>query len=242
MPRRLSHWSTLILLSTLVACGGPKPRPKPPAHASLGVLIPTSELSPPFVVEQHLSGQYGSQDISLDCVVQLSKGKLTLLGLTPFGTKAFLIEQTGTDVRFEKYVDNDLPFEPINVLYDLHRVFFRGLSQPRMDGTYEEQDHGDMVREQWEGGSIVERRFQNLEGPYSNIIVIAYDGPPAPIIARHVTLTNVAYGYTLKIDNLEQKTLEGGYTLEVESGGTPPPRPPVPPGELPGGAREPAAE
>jgi len=225
MPRRLpSHlaWSWLTLLSVLFACGGAQPRPKPPEHAHLGVLIPTRELSPAFVVEQHLSGQYGSRDIALDCVVQLSKGKLTLLGLTPFGTKAFLIEQSGTDVRFEKYVDNDLPFEPVNVLYDLHRVFFRGLSQPRMDGSYEEQDHGDLVRERWEGGSIVERRFESLEGPGSNIILIYYDGPPAPIIARRVTLTNVAYGYTLKIDNVEQKTLEGGYTLEVESGGAPP--------------------
>ncbi|MET0341513.1 MAG: DUF3261 domain-containing protein [Polyangiales bacterium] len=226
MQRTFIRLAFTMLAVCLSACGGAQKRPRPPAHAHLGVLVPSEELKPPFVVEQHLSGQYGSRDIKLDCVVQVSNGKLSLLGLTPFGTKAFLIEQVGTDVRFENYVSAELPFEPVQVLYDLHRVFFRGLSTPRQDGTWEEQEHGDMVRERWENGSLVERRFESLEGPVSNIVVVTYGGPPAPVIARHVTLTNVAYGYTLKIDNLEQKTLEGGYTLEVESSGGPPPPPP----------------
>lgn len=208
---------TLALSCALWACG-PKLPPKPPSHAHYGALVPTGDLGPPFVVEQTLSGQYGTQDIKLDCVVQLQKGKLTLLGLTPFGTRAFLIEQNGTDVHFEKYVERDIPFDPVHVLYDLHRVFFRGLKDTgTKNGTYEGQEYGELLRERWDRGTLVERRYESLEGPVANIIVVSYEGQPAPVIARRVKLTNVAYSYTLVIDNVEQKLLEGGYELEVET-------------------------
>jgi hypothetical protein len=35
-----------------------------------------------------------------------------------------------------------------------------------------------------------------------------------------VTLTNVAFGYTLQIESLEQQILDPNYTLQVESKGT----------------------
>lgn len=225
---------TILSLACAAWACGPKLPPRPPEHAHYGALLPTTDLGPPFMVEQQLTGQYGTQDVKLDCVVQLSKGKLTVLGLTPFGTRAFSIEQVGTEVKFEQYVERDIPFDPVNVLYDLHRVFFRHLRDtPGKSGTYQDQDHGDMLRERWERGVLVERRYESLEGPVANIIVVTYEGPPAPVIARRVKLTNIAYSYTLTIDNVEQKLLEGGYELEVDSQGAsssaPPPPPAAPP-------------
>lgn len=213
----------LALALTLTLGCGPKPPPRPaPAYALAGVLLPTAELTPPFQIRQRIHGKYQGRDVTIDCVVVLDQGKLSVVGLTPFSTRAFVIEQRGTEVKLEKFVDRDVPFDPAAVLYDLHRVFFRGLSKPQSDGTHEGVDHGDLVRERWEGGHIVERRMQSLEGPTPQLVVIQFAGAPAPVIAPRVTLTNVAFAYTLEIENLEQQLL-GPTTLKVESKGTPSP-------------------
>lgn len=217
MTRSLSLACILGVAGALAACH-PKPKAKPePAYAVAGVLLPTAELAPRFQIRQRIHGKYQGREVTIDCVVLLDKGKLSVLGLTPFSTRAFVIEQQGTEVRLQKFVDRDVPFDPAAVLYDLHRVFFRGLPKPQTDGTHEGVDHGDLVRERWEGGHIVERRFQSLEGPTPQLVVIEFEGAPAPVIAPRVRLTNVAFAYTLEIENLEQQLLGPTGTLEVDS-------------------------
>jgi hypothetical protein len=214
-------WSCLLgllLASSWLACGPPKPPESPvPQYALRGVLRPTGELAPPFTVQQRIHGKYAGGDATIDCVVQLQNGKLTVVGLTPFGTRAFVIEQTGVEVRFQKFVDRDLPVQPEAVLYDIHRVFFRTLPPRQIDGVSEGQDHGDIVHERWLDGHIVERRFESLEGPVNNLVVVTFEGAPAPVIAPRVRITNAAYAYALEIENTEQQTLGGSYTLEVET-------------------------
>jgi len=220
-----------VIAGGLAACSHPKPvEAVVPAYTMRGVLLPTEDIkSEPFTVQQRIHGKYAGGDATMDCVVQLSRGKLTVLGLTPFGTRAFVIEQEGLKVKFEKFVDRDLPIEPEAVLYDIHRVFFRGLPARQSDGVSEAQDNGDMVRERWQGGHIVERRFESLEGPVSNLVMVTFDGAPAPVIAPRVRITNAAYAYALEIENSEQQTLDGNTTVQVETTkplGAPPPEAP----------------
>lgn len=210
--------AVVVLALTQGGCARTPPVKTQLPSATSGVLRSTEDLTvPPFVVEQHLKGQYGARALSLDCVVQFANEKLTVVGLTPFGTRAFVIEQLGTEVSFQKFVDREIPIEPADVLYDIHRVFFRSL-EGEGDGVREGQDQSDLVRETWRDGHIVERRFQSLEGPVANLVVVSFEGAPAPVIAPVVRLTNTAYGYSLELDNSGQKLLEGGYTLEVEGG------------------------
>jgi hypothetical protein len=210
----------LAITLALAGCGGAKPRSEQatvPAYSLAGVLVPTEQIHvAPFVVQQRIKGLYRGGEVSIDCVVQWKDGKLTVLGLTPFGTRAFSIEQTGTQVKFEKYVDRDMPVKPEMVLYDIHRVFFRALPSGQRQG----QDHGDMITELSAGDYVVERRFQGMEGT-TNLVVINFDGPPAPIVAPHVRITNAGYSYTLEIDNSEQKALSDEYTLAVQTEGDP---------------------
>lgn len=205
----------LSITLALAACGGARSKQETSAVAAYslaGVLIPTEQIeTPPFVVQQRIKGTYQGGEVSIDCVVQWKDGKLTVLGLTPFGTRAFSIEQTGTQVKFEKYIDRDMPVKPEMVLYDIHRVFFRGLPPGQGQG----QDHGDTVTETSSGDHVIERRFQSMEGS-TNLVVITFDGPPAPIVAPHVRIANAGYGYLLEIENSEQKSLAGEYTLEVQ--------------------------
>jgi hypothetical protein len=210
----------------LTACAHkPAPAPAVPQFGIGGVLIPTDQIAVgPFVVQQHIKGAFQGGEVSIDCVVQFKDKKLTVLGLTPYGTRAFSIEQDGVDVKFQKYVERDMPVQPEMVLYDIHRVFFRGLPPGQSQG----QDHSDQVTELQSGDYVLERRFQNMEGP-TNLVVITFDGPPAPIVAPHVRITNTAFAYAIEIDNTEQRSLEQGYTLEVQTDGTVPAGPLPPP-------------
>jgi hypothetical protein len=205
------------LLLSLTGCASPKP---PPSDALLNddsaVLISTNQLSTrPFTVVQRVRGKHGTEDVAFECVVQLSQSKLTVLGMTPYSARAFVIEQDGVAVQSRAFMMRDVAVDPLQVLYDIHRVFFRGLPAPQTDGTHELLDHGEVVRELWQDGHLVERRFHALD-TYSRLLVVEFEGPPAPVIASRVRLTNLHYGYSLEFENLEQQRLDQGYTLAVK--------------------------
>jgi hypothetical protein len=178
-----------------------------PAREYPGYLASSDTLGRPFMVRQSLRGTYQDHDLSLDVVVQLAQGKLTLVGLTPFGSRAFVLEQVGTETRFEKFVDREIPFDPKYVLNDVHRVFFRGLTGPRADGVHSEDQHDEKVTETWRRGVLVERRFERLNGDPRGAVIARFSGAPAPVIAPDVTLENQWFGYTIQIESSDQSYL-----------------------------------
>ncbi len=185
----------------------------PPVHVAQaqdypGFLETSEKLGAPFLVQQHLRGRYGEHKLSLDVVVQLAGGRLTLVGLTPFGSRAFVMTQVGTEILFEKFIDRELPFDPSYVLNDVHRVFFRGLPGPKADGEYSEESHDERVTERWLGGRVVERRFERLDGQPAGAIIARFKGPANPVIASQVELENHWFGYSLTIESSEQRYLE----------------------------------
>jgi len=199
----------VLNLSGALACGAAhKPGPGMPAREYPGYLESSETLGRPFVVQQTLEGTYNGKDISLDVVVQLAQGKLTLVGLTPFGSRAFVLEQVGTEMHFQKFVDREIPFDPKYVLNDVHRVFFRGLSRPQPDGVHSAEDHEEKITETWRGGVLVERRFERLSGDPKGAIIARFSGAPAPVMAPEVTLENQWFGYTIHIESGEQSFLE----------------------------------
>jgi hypothetical protein len=216
--RSLARLVRAGLLLALAACAS-KQSPPPveaPVDDDSAVLIPTGQLAaPPFMVLQRVRGKYGTQDVAFECVVQLSQGKLTVTGITPYATRAFVIEQDGVEVRSEAFMLRDVWFDPLQVLYDVHRAFFRGLPAAQTNGVHEQLDHGEFVRELWQDGHLVERRFHALETSAS-LIVISFEGAPAPLIAPRMRLYNLHYSYWLEIENVQQKRLDDGFSLAVE--------------------------
>ncbi|MFT3921055.1 MAG: DUF3261 domain-containing protein [Myxococcales bacterium] len=198
-----------LWLCGALACGGARqPSPSMPAREYPGYLAPSGTLGRPFVVQQSLRGTYGEHDLSLDVVVQLANGKLTLVGLTPFGSRAFVLEQVGEQTHFEKFVDREIPFDPKYVLNDVHRVFFRGLPSPQPDGVHSEEQHGEKVTETWRGGLLVERRFERLDGEPKGAVIARFSGAAAPVIAPEVKLENQWFGYSIDIESSDQSFLE----------------------------------
>jgi len=217
MERRRERALRVALWLLLAGCASHRP-PLSDAlfNDDTGVLVPTERLaSAPFTLVQRLHGKHGSEDLAFECVVQLAARKLTILGMTRHSPRAFVIEQVGVDAHVEKFIVRDVLLEPIQLLYDLHRLLFRGLPAPQRDGTHERLDHGQVVRELWRGGHIVQRSFHSLE-TFARLVVIDFEGAPAPVIAPRVRLENLHYGYSLEIANVEQRRLERGYSLDIE--------------------------
>jgi hypothetical protein len=190
------------VLFLCAACARPTPVPVPAQSAHNVVLLPTEQLAPSFVAQQKLSGRYGEREFSLDVVVQLAQGKLTLVGLTPFGTRAFVLEQQGTAIKLEKFIDRELPFDPRYVLDDVHRVFFRKVPGAQGSGEFSAEDHGERVTERWRDGVLRERSFTRSDGGQ---VVVTFRGAAVPVVAPEVTLRNERFGYTLDVATVSQQ-------------------------------------
>jgi len=204
------------LLLSLSSCASLKPPPSDALHEESAELVSTNQLSTrPFTVVQRIRGKHGTEDVSFECVVELSLDKLRVTGMTTYSPRAFVVEQDGVEVHSRRLMPRDVPFEPTQVLFDIHRIFFRGLPAPQSDGTHELLDHGEVVREVWKDGHVVQRHFHVLD-TFARLLVLEFDGPPSPVIAPRVRLTNLHYGYVLEIESVEQGRLDEGYTLNIE--------------------------
>jgi hypothetical protein len=174
--------------------------PSPPYEFPLK---PPSAYTKNFVDRQTISATYGTHHVSFDAVLQKRGDEITLLGLTPFGTRAFALRQIGTDVTFESFVPQTLPFPPKYILIDVHRAFFDGIddsgSAPT-DGAYEARKNGEIITETWKNGRIVKRDFRRVDGIPKGDIVITYDGD-------RTHFQNEWFGYTLDITTVSHKEL-----------------------------------
>jgi hypothetical protein len=194
----------LVLCCLLAGCGGARARPALPA-GPVALRSLAADARPPFVLEQRLRGRYGEQDVEAHVVLQWHEGVLRLVGLAPFGARAFVVEQRGSDVRVENSLGRDLPFDPRHVLVDIHHVLFEGFTGAQPDGEHELRDADTLIRERWQAGHIVERRFSPPAGKGG--VVVSFSAAPAPVLAPRVRLVNEALGYQLQIETLNQQWL-----------------------------------
>jgi len=194
----------VLLCGVLASCG---PRPPPAAVPAPPVALRSlaADARPPFVLEQRLHGRYGERDIDAHVVLQWHEGVLRLVGLAPFGARAFVVEQRGADVRVENSLGRALPFDPRHVLVDIQRVLFEGFTTAQPDGLHELRDGDMLIRERWQGERVIERRFVP---PAGKGVLVSFSAPPAPVVSPHVRLVNEALGYQLEIETLTQQWLQ----------------------------------
>lgn len=206
--RSMRHCVCGLLALVAVACSTRQARPPlrgaPDARSYPGRLRPSAELPDGLFYRQRIEARFGERELSFSAVLQVGDGALTLLALTPYGSRAFLIEQRGTQVSFTAFVDEPLPFPPRYIVLDVHRTFFLGACDaPCSDGVHEIERDGEQIVERWRGGKLFERSFRRLAGQPPGQIAIHYEGglssdaPPPPIV-----LDNEWFGYQLRIVTL----------------------------------------
>lgn len=195
-------WPLLVLAALAAGCASAGGR----AGSSFD-LSPPSALGPDFLLHQSLEVERGGQRTRFEAALQHRGETLTLLGLTPLGTRAFLIEQQGLEVTFTSFLpeDRELPFPPRLILLDVQRVLLPLLGEgPLSDGVHRGERGGEIVEETWRGGRLLARRFRSREGEIS----ISYEGGMAPGEApARVVLENGRLGYRLEITTLSSQRL-----------------------------------
>lgn len=184
-----------LLVLVLAACAPAKP---PPADTEYpGIIHPASELTPDFMVEQHIEARKNDRTGGFDAVLQKKGGDLTIVGLGPVGIRAFVLRQVGTDATFEQSMGPAFPFPPRNVLVDVHRAFFKRLPPDATKGTIDDEE----VTETWKDGTLVERDFHRGDRP--GAIRVHY-GPGCTrerCEPSTIRLVNEWFGYELTIEN-----------------------------------------
>ncbi len=204
--------ATLTL--ALMACA---PRPSQPPDPSQmrypGVLVTPQALAQreDFLARQSLVGHYGPREVHGEVVVQKRGATLTLIGMSAFGSKAFVIQQDADGVRSQEILPGSLPFPAEFMLLDVHRAMFMGLSEETegtRDGTRTGRREGEAITETWEGGKLLRRSFRRLDRRPRGTITVEYVGgmsgsrPPAKIL-----LDNGWFGYTVEISTVSWQAI-----------------------------------
>ena len=162
-----------------------------------------------FIRRQKLVLSFRGQTHGLDAVLQKRGNELVLVGLTPFGTRAFVLTQTGLEVRFQAYQGTAAPFPPRYMLDDVSRTYFAGIGDaPLEDGPHRITRDGELIEERWKDGRLLQRRFQRLAGDPPGEIVITYVGGMAGTVSPAlIELDNGWLGYRLSVTTLSEEAL-----------------------------------
>lgn len=178
-----------------------------------GELISTADMAADFLARQKLKGSFAEHEFAFEAVLQLRGGTLTVLGLTPFGTKAFVLTQTGLEIEFQALIDREIPFPPEYMLQDIHRALMWhtrlpwGEEAPSED-TASVEVAGERVSEQWSDGALIRRTFTRLDGePAGEIRVDYVGGHRSGQPARTIVLDNGWFGYRIEIETLDWRAL-----------------------------------
>lgn len=210
MTRLVSPIVAAAVVATLAACAHrPAPAAVPPPTAPTAKELPPPDAIPgAFTVRQKLTARSARGGGSFEAVLQKKPGEVLLVGLTPFGSRAFVLRQTAGDVQFTSYVPRDLPFPPTFILLDVHRVLDAWLGPAPAPPSVERAGDaaGEHIRERWRDGKLVERTFTRASGAAGGEppgeVRISYEGAGPAGLAAHVTLENLRFGYSLSIQSL----------------------------------------
>lgn len=183
-----------FLLLWVAGCAAPPPPPE--------VLLVPAQIDGSFLVRQKITGQFDGHSQSFEAVLQKQASTLTVIGLTPFGTKAFVLVQEGKNLSFESFLPKgrSLPLDPNYLLQDIHHAFFLGPDSKTSESCTETEG---------KDGQIRRRTFRRKDDPGGAAVVVSYTGHvEGELFAERVTLDNGYYGYLLTIETVSYQALD----------------------------------
>lgn len=215
---RVVGWWVALGLSGLVAgCAAGTASRTPVAGAAsptrecrVGVLTPEAlKRAAPRWVRQRVTivpADNGDAQ-TFESVLQVHCGELTLVGLTPMGTKAFVLRHDGRSLDADFIAVDEPPFDPKFIIRDVVATL---LSE---DAPVDERP---AVREhscgEGDSGPVVRVTYPLgwPRGPRAPDSVATW----APVAPPSVELRHGAYAYTVRAVTLDGGPLEGGCSVE----------------------------
>ena len=198
-----------MLSLVLLGCA-PRPTQPPDPAQMQHLLVPAQELAgrQDFLARQSLRGRQGEREIHGEVVVQKQGATLTLIGMTAFGSKAFVIQQDASGVKSQEFLPGSLPFPAEFMLLDVHRALFIGLSPGTGDGERRGEREGEAITETWRGGKLVRRSFRRLDRRARGTIDIDYvDGMAGERPPARIVVVNGWFGYTVEITTVSWQAI-----------------------------------
>ncbi|MEZ4381961.1 MAG: DUF3261 domain-containing protein [Nannocystaceae bacterium] len=192
-----------------LACANQRSAAEDPAAAAERVLVDVAAIPVDFLARQRLAGSMGEHSLSSDVVLQKQGATLTLIGLTPFATKAFALVQEGLAISFESFVDAALPFPPELMLADIHRTLFLGVGDVApADGRRRLRLAGERVDETWAGARLIRREYTRRgRGPKGPIVIDYGEGMQGRTPPPTIVIDNQRFGYTVTIETVTYQLL-----------------------------------
>lgn len=205
MTRRHDRMALALALtaaSLLLSC-------QPPQPLYPGQLQPPSRFGPDFLLRQEIVFRRGETEASLQTALQHRGDELTLIGLTPLGTRAFVLQQRRDEVELTSHLpEGELPFPARFILLDINRTLLPFDEPPTSDGQRRLRTDDETLDETWRDGRLVERRFERRRGRPRGEIVIRYsDGHRFGEQPGQIDLDNGWLGYQLTLRTLAYQLL-----------------------------------
>jgi hypothetical protein len=182
----------------------------PACRAPLVVPVLAPNVTKPFFARQKVVATHAGRQSSFDAVLQYDGTQLVLLALTPMGTKAFAVIQTGDAYSVRRFIGMRLPAPPAAVLRDIHAAYFDPPAQVLGDGWHRRRTGaGVRVHERWAAGRLIERVWGSRRDPQASRL--RFVDPVAPgEIPRRLAFDHPDLGLRIEIHTLESTTEIGG--------------------------------
>lgn len=167
-----------VLLLALVACAT-EPSRQVPARP----LLPPASLGAERSANQIVHGAVGTREMTVNCIVTVSRDTMSVVGLSAIGMRLFTIRYDGRDVQVEAGIPLPERLTPEHLLADLQLVFWplQVLKDAGLDVA------------QYDSGT----RYLRRDG---RVIAEAHYGSADPWTARS-WLVNFEHDYSLQIDS-----------------------------------------
>lgn len=120
-------------------------------------LVPSQELDPGLRMQLRFHVTTPETSLRVETSLEVQDGKLVVAGFTPFGTRAFTITQSGSEIEVVEQFGRNEGVRPVLILDALHRALLlpSGSETPRQWG-------GEWVEEQRTDQRLVRRVFRAL--------------------------------------------------------------------------------
>ena len=178
----IACWTWVVLLA-LGACVSTPPNPAGPARP----LVAPATLGAERIVNQVVRGAFGSRELTINCVVTVKDGAMTLVGTNSLGMRLFTIRYDGKTVQSEMAPAMQEPLVSERLIADLQLVFWptQALKEPLRQAGWQLTEPASGVRRLRRGEQLVAEAHYSSADPWSG----------------RSWLVNFEFGYSLQIDS-----------------------------------------
>lgn len=175
------------------------------ATPNRALLVDSAAIGGSFFARQKVVVRRVDTTESFEAVLQVHRGRLVLVAMTPMGIKLFTLQQDGTRVETTLQAGLVLPFSPEHVLVDVHRAFFVAMPvASRADGVHRQRVADEVLEETWLAGRLVRREFRADPRASDAAVIVDYGEGlrPGGAWPRRIALEDRRRGYSLEIETL----------------------------------------